>query len=808
MKRLTALLLVLAMVLSMSTAFAWTCPGCGAEMETKFCTECGAKKPENICPGCGFDHGENAPKFCPECGTKMGGAAAPTAAPTAEPTQAPAEDREDFIMYQQPDGRLTLLWSRSAEGPYTIKYMHKKHDSIQADLDDPASIGEITRESVLGVDTISHMVPGEAYWVGMFNAQGDGKYLPYTPEAAVQPFTAFDMTVQTAEVVRVNGEDTYPDAFDAASLLADGEGKNGLYLVMRYDNPGAALEDALVQVALTAPNGTKMVAVSTVTDFAANTKDGKGWPFLDLYERMVAIAERPGSVPVGEYLTSVYVNGQLAGEAAFQVVAGNAAAPTAAPTVAPAATAAPAAAEDDRARIASVVSNGNGTATVTWNGGKAPYKVQYTLKVSDDFNADRSAAQKVGNYWNAASGVEGNSAVLNRLIPGEEYWIAVLDANDKGQRKEFTLETAAVADMAATLELSPRQRIGENPMDIPCIPADEAGVADDTEHGVYMRLLYDNYGAAGDKNLQIVTSFANGFTYVYGSGNVAFSSGEDCWRKWEFYNLESILEHVRENYGAVPAGDLTITIYVDGKLACSAAVPVGDLKPLTITGCTPQSNGRPLLTWADNGCGPYSVYYHQRFTGSKLDDRNDDRGTGSWIDTENVAGTSLEMKYLVPGKDYWIVLRDSAGSEAVYAYTPSAVVNSNLEVSLSCTPRMRQGETVTDLAGFSAADIAAGIAAGSAEYGIYLDVDYREHKADVKRAAQFVVTLPNGQCICTDSFDMTWYAGTGCHWNYFDLSWFFGRVVKWHGEVLTGTYTLTLYPEGKYGGSVTFEVAE
>ncbi len=55
----------------------WTC-SCGQKNTGNFCTNCGEKKPEraamNHCPNCGhaLPDPANPPKFCPNCGTKLG----------------------------------------------------------------------------------------------------------------------------------------------------------------------------------------------------------------------------------------------------------------------------------------------------------------------------------------------------------------------------------------------------------------------------------------------------------------------------------------------------------------------------------------------------------------------------------------------------------------------------------------------------------------------------------------------------------------------------------------------------------------
>ncbi|MEG1849948.1 MAG: SPFH domain-containing protein [Oscillospiraceae bacterium] len=56
----------------------WVC-GCGAVNTGKFCAECGKPRATGkACPKCGFVPAPNAPapKFCPECGTALGGAEA------------------------------------------------------------------------------------------------------------------------------------------------------------------------------------------------------------------------------------------------------------------------------------------------------------------------------------------------------------------------------------------------------------------------------------------------------------------------------------------------------------------------------------------------------------------------------------------------------------------------------------------------------------------------------------------------------------------------------------------------------------
>ena len=53
----------------------WICPECGTENQGNFCSNCGTKKPvsQAACPECGWKPEDGKlPKFCPNCGHKLG----------------------------------------------------------------------------------------------------------------------------------------------------------------------------------------------------------------------------------------------------------------------------------------------------------------------------------------------------------------------------------------------------------------------------------------------------------------------------------------------------------------------------------------------------------------------------------------------------------------------------------------------------------------------------------------------------------------------------------------------------------------
>ena len=103
MKKLAAIVLTLAMVLTVFAAFAdtWTCPGCGKESEGNFCSWCGTKKPAEkiVCPSCGTEFDTDAGfAFCNNCGASL---TAPAAPDTPVPGAVAAGSIITFGTYEQ-----------------------------------------------------------------------------------------------------------------------------------------------------------------------------------------------------------------------------------------------------------------------------------------------------------------------------------------------------------------------------------------------------------------------------------------------------------------------------------------------------------------------------------------------------------------------------------------------------------------------------------------------------------------------------------------------------------------------------------
>lgn len=998
MKRITALALALTMLLSLSTAFAWSCPSCGHEMSGKFCTECGTKKPENTCPSCGMDFGDAAPKFCTECGQKLGTAAA-TAAPTATP--APEEEESSCIFFQH-EGTVYVIWEADGTTEYTIHYFPKQHDDVQQDMTEANWAFARSGKNTLGMFGCSGMVPGEPYWVGVFDGEGNGEYVAYIPQEKVETFTGCTVETRVMPTIRSDSKDVYMESFADAMLATEKEGVNGLYMSLIYDNPGEAI-DVRLQAVLECPNGYKYVLAAADTTLKAETMNGVGWPFHDLAGDLAKFRTAFGGVPVGEYTVSMYINGQYGASATFEVrelsildieevvltgdgraemswsggeapykvtycqrMSDDAAAdvlaaseagvlyvheaalenttttlnklvpdteywivltdaedstryvevdmpiqnfedfetqliasssPVDVNTAVPAVNyedglylgfvydnpgeprtvylqcvvdygngyrkvtetgelklasgrnclelgefasldamletltkdislelgeeivlgvcldgkvagvvALPVEQEEEGVLIDSANHNGDGTLTLSWHGGVAPYKIYGVIKKSDDFFADREEAMARGLYWSYLSDLQETTCTVADLIPGVDYWIVVMDAEENGRYQHILAsETKDFTDFPVTLEVAPRTRTGETVSEIASIPADVAGLADDPEYGARVMLYYSNPGEARELNWKAVVQTPDGDRYVRATTVATLGAGEGRQRGWSFLSMDWDFSTQLKKKGAVPEGEWLISLYLDGDLVGTGSFTVATPQAVVITGVEDQGNGKHLITWEDSGKGPYDVHYFQRFTDDRESDRSDGRGSGWWTAEGDVAGTSAVLEHLVPGKSYWLTVTDSEGTISSVTYDVPAGGDAGYGMTVQNKPRKAVNDSYTDLETFSAAVLNQDY---TDSYGLYLRLNYQELNANTSEPAQWVITLPDGVVFCEYAFDLNLFKEGNTYWDCYTLDWFFKTVKRWYGEVLQGVYRMDLYIGGDHAGATTFTVGE
>ncbi len=228
-------------------------------------------------------------------------------------------------------------------------------------------------------------------------------------------------------------------------------------------------------------------------------------------------------------------------------------------------------------------------------------------------------------------------------------------------------------------------------------------------------------------------------------------------------------------------------------------------KGLEITSAKENGDGTVTMTWTDNGKGPFDIEYLLCVSGNM--DADKELGYAYWAEEYDVSGTSYTIGYLIPGQDYWLIVKDSERNEASYYIQMSAAKKSDMDMRITLTPRRNDSGTYTDLDRFDPDALNRDY---TESYGMYFYLKYNKLSADCKKNALFVLTMPTGDPLVikggVDSINL--FANGVTMWDCFNLDWPFSRAKNWYGEVPEGIYTVDVYIDGAYAATSSFQVGE
>jgi len=342
---LCALMLAAVLMLTVSAACAWSCPNCSTENAYNFCAQCGTKRPPEKCE-CGFELIDSY-RFCPNCGRDLNGTAAvtakptktptpkptktptpkPTKTPTPKPTKTPTPKPTASIsitsVKRNGDGTCTVKWTGTRTStPYKVYYAQKTAYSYTSETLQDNYTGrwhavDSSDNKFYGTSaTVDRLIPGQAYWIIVEDANGTQDIYEYTPgKAPGFPDFPTDLSIQLKS--RTGSSYKEHTSFSASEIARSSNTEYGAYIRLDYSML-AREREYLGHVAITAPNGA-VITDGLVDIFLPRGRSYSYFSFYSLDDFFEIMIDQFGEVPTGTYEWSLYYDGMYINTTTFRV---------------------------------------------------------------------------------------------------------------------------------------------------------------------------------------------------------------------------------------------------------------------------------------------------------------------------------------------------------------------------------------------------------------------------------------------------------------------------------------------------------
>ena len=694
-----------------------------------------------------------------------------------------------FKVTPKANGSVNITWDADGRTNYRVQYIRKLSDDPAKDRINPVTLGVWYSETREGQYTLTRLVPGVSYWIGVFDEKGNGEYRAYEPRTKVRDFMAFEAEVVLEPSFKVGDSRTLVNAFTQEDI-ADDSLNCGMRVGISYNNQNDEVE-CLYQMVLEDPNGSIRALTGAPATVQAWSESMLGWDFYELGEYFDLMEQYYGSVPAGTYKLSIYLDSRLVGTKHFQVSSEKASA--------------------DGLRLNGLKYNTNGTVTITWkDNGKGPFRVSYLDCWSGDIEADKKD-KRTSAYWKAADNLTDTTCTLEYLVPGKAYWIVVTDSAGNSSNVICNTPSYGTASMNMQVNLIPRMKKNGEDTDYGAFSAKALNASHTEDYGLNLHLKYSAIAVDTKRQCQFVLTLPNDVYFCLSAFEVnLFKDGNTY---WDFYDLDWAFEKVKDWYGQVLQGEYKLDVYLEGKLAGSSTFRVtasGEKVStgITIQGVTRLEDGGALIRWSDSrNKGPYRIEYALKTGHDFMKDKQEQTHSIVFWDVMDAAGPTHTLEYLTPGQPYWIIVYNNEGKYEYIAYDPGPVeIFPEFGAEITARTRTRLNGEITNVNAFSAAEIAQ----GGKEFGARVEVAYpklaRERLYDVRIS----ITAPNGSVVTNSVNDQKLERGGASkfYWVFYDFSWYFDLLMDNYGRIPVGEYTLNLYFNRYFVDSTTFKVDE
>ena len=226
---------------------------------------------------------------------------------------------------------------------------------------------------------------------------------------------------------------------------------------------------------------------------------------------------------------------------------------------------------------------------------------------------------------------------------------------------------------------------------------------------------------------------------------------------------------------------------------------------MTITSINRTEDGALSVTWSDSGNnGPYAIYALQKRSNSFNNDAA--HPVGAQLCQDGIYTTTGLANRIVPGVDYWIIVVDAKGNQVYREYDGGTAPRFNeFTVEASIRPKYRRDNAFEEVYAFSADDIRR--YRSSTSYGARIDLEYPQLARERQYCMLIAITNPNGDIVVdVVSEDILYRGHYSYYWNFYTFDEYFDVMSDAYGTVPTGTYTWSLYYDGRFVTSDTFRI--
>lgn len=226
--------------------------------------------------------------------------------------------------------------------------------------------------------------------------------------------------------------------------------------------------------------------------------------------------------------------------------------------------------------ITRIRSGSDGTVTVNWSGGVGPYTILCAQKRSSEVSVDLADDACMGFQPAASCLFDGHSGTADRLVPGQDYWIAVRDAKGRLAYRAWIPGSApAFPDFPVRLSLQLQSRTGTLCQAHSFFSAGDITANPAAAYSADVLLTYPALTCEQSFTAKVCITAPNGAALTDTVTDLHLPAGSDSHRI-ATCDLSRYFSLLLEHYGCIPVGEYTLSIYFDGMYAGSDAFRITD----------------------------------------------------------------------------------------------------------------------------------------------------------------------------------------------------------------------------------------